>query len=117
MKIRKNANGSAKGEGQNSHLPSGSSYILGRCDRETQSLTHCHPKYIQSQQPKVRKYTNRRQRTKQQIAQHNQHEPTLNRQLQPQIALFLHSQRSIIEALYRNFMRLVINPFQPFFPF
>jgi hypothetical protein len=111
MKIRKNANGSAKGEGQNSHLPSGPSCIVGRCDRQTQSRWHCHPKYIQSQQPKVPKYSNRRQRTKQQIAQHNQQGPTLNRQLQPQIALFLHSQPSIIEAFYRNIIRHFINRF------
>jgi hypothetical protein len=65
----------------------------------------------------VPKYSNRRQRTKQQIAQHNRPRQTLRRQQQPQIAWFLHSQRSILEAFYRNFMRHFINRFQPLFPF
>src|SRR4028118_184202 len=97
MRIRKNAKGSAKGEGQNSHLPSGPSCIVGRCDRETQSLTHCNQKYIQSEQPKVPKYSNRRQRTKQQIAQHDRHGQTLNRQQQPQIAPNLTARSSIFQ--------------------
>jgi hypothetical protein len=75
----------------------GPSCIVGRCDRQTQTLTHCNQKYIQSQQPKVRKYTNRRQRTKQQIAQYNRHGQTLNRQQQPQIAPDLSARSSIFQ--------------------
>jgi hypothetical protein len=97
MRIRKNAKGSAKGEGLHSHLPSGPSCIVGRCDRQTQSLAHCNQKYIQSQQPKVRKYTHRRQGTKQQIAQYHRHRQTLNRQQQPQIAPDLTARSSIFQ--------------------
>src|SRR4028119_1873328 len=97
MRIRKNANGSAKGDSFHSHLPSGPSCIVGRCDRQTQSLTHRNQKYIQSQQPKVPKYSNRRQPTKQQIAQYNRHRQTLNSQQQPQIAPDLSARSSIFQ--------------------